>query len=276
MALLSVTGGDIYFELHKTKDLDKPCVVFSHGFGMGCRVWDNSVAFLVDHNYPVLVYDHRGCGRSDKDFQDVSINALGDDLVSLAATAGRQGITKFVFNGWYLGGAVVVDAAAKMTEGLAGVISTGGATPRYTRAEGFPHGGLPEDVRATVAALRGDRVNFLKGLYFEGVFAAPVSDEVKQWCYAIALQASPAADASLAALADMDQRELLAALQVPCLFITGTEDAVVAPGIAAFAAQHAARGRLAEMPGCGHAPFLEAKDNYHKLLVEFLEELESV
>ena len=69
-------GKEIYFEQYP----GERTVVLSHGWGMGCRVWDDSVARLVDAGFGVVTYDHRGCGASDKDFQDVSIEALGADL----------------------------------------------------------------------------------------------------------------------------------------------------------------------------------------------------
>lgn len=245
----------------------RPVVILSHGWGMCARAWDDVAAGLHDAGYGVLVYDHRACGQSDKDFRDVSIEALGSDIVALCE---HLSLASVVLNGWSLGGAVVVDAASKLGSRLAGLVLTGGATPRYTQAEGFPHGGTPADVAATVAALRADRVNFLHGLYSQGVFVAPVSDIVKQHVVALALQAGPAADASLGALAHVDQRDILRALDVPALVVTGDQDGVVAPGIAAFAAQLLPQGRLAVMKGCGHAPFIEDRATYRNLLHGFL------
>ena len=215
----------------------------------------------------MLAYDHRACGQSDKDFADVSISALGDDIVSLVDALA---IDQVVLNGWSLGGAVVVDAAAKLGQRLVGLILTAGATPRYTQAEDFPHGGTPADVAATVTALRADRVNFLYGLYFEGVFAAPVSEQTKQAAWQLSLQASSAADASLGALADIDQREILSALNVPALVIGGEQDGVVPAAICQVAAELLPQGRYVEFAGCGHAPFIEDREQYLGLLTEFL------
>lgn len=258
----------IYYE-YLPGSAHQTTVVLSHGFGMAGRVWDNTVARLQDAGYGVLSYDHRNCGQSSKDFTDVSIHALGNDLVGICDVLG---LSKVVLNGWSLGGAVVVDAASKLGSKVAGLVLTGGATPRYTQASGFPHGGQASDVEATVAALRADRVNFLKGLYFEGVFAAEVSDDVKHWCWQIALQASSGADASLGALAQVDQREIMANLTAPALVITGSDDGVVPADISAFAADLLPNGKLVTMPGCGHAPFLEDMDTYHSALFSFLGE----
>ena len=263
----------MYFEyMHDpaTDDAAKPTVLLSHGFGMAGRVWDNTTAWLRDQGYAVVSYDHRNCGASDKDFSDVSISALGDDIVALCE---HLNLSKVILNGWSLGGAVVVDAAPKLGNRLAGLVLTGGATPRYTQCDDFVHGGQPADVEATVAALRADRVNFLKGLYYEGVFARDVSDDVKNWCWNIALQASSGADASLGALAEIEQRNILTELAIPTLVVVGTEDGVVPADIGRAAAGMMSDATLVEMSGCGHAPFLEDAAGYHKALLKFISAL---
>jgi pimeloyl-[acyl-carrier protein] methyl ester esterase len=269
MGYLAVEGErKIYFEHHAG---DRAAtVVLSHGWGMGSKVWTNTLARLQDEGYPVVVYDHRACGNSDKDFVDVSIEALGDDLVKICQLLG---LDQVVLNGWSLGGAVVVDAASKLGANLTGLVLTAAASPRYTQAEGFPYGGQPEDVAATVAAVRADRVNFLKGLYFEGVFAKDVGEDVKEWAWEIALQAGPAADASLGALASLDQREAMAQIQVPALVVVGGQDGVAPADIGRFAAQCLPNSRLVEMADCGHGPFLEDSGTYHAELLGFLAEL---
>lgn len=264
MGMLARAGGrQIYFEHYAGRE---PSVVLSHGWGMSCRAWDDTIARLTDRGHAVVAYDHRGCGKSDKDFADVSIEALGDDVVALCKHIALDAV---VLNGWSLGGAVVVDAAAKLGGALRGLVLTAGATPRYTQAEGFPHGGRPEDVAATVAALRAGRIAFLKGLYFGGVFAVDVGDDVKQRCWQIALEASPGADASLGALALLDQRKLLAGIRAPSLVVVGRRDGVVPADIGRAAAKLLPNATLCELD-CGHAPFLELPDAYHAALFDLL------
>jgi pimeloyl-ACP methyl ester carboxylesterase len=217
MGQLGLGDRHVYYE-HFVGDAALPTIVLSHGWGMSGRVWDDVTARLTDEGFSVVSYDHRNCWQSSKDFADVSIGTLGDDLVSICQALKLE---RVVLNGWSLGGAVVVDAAGKLGAELTGLISSGGATPRYTQADGFPHGGQPADVAATVAALRANRVDFLGTLYHDAVFVASVSDATKAWAHAIALQASPGADASLAALADVDQRSIMANLDVPALVIGG-------------------------------------------------------
>ena len=267
MGRLAVAGErQIHFEHYPG---DGPTLVLSHGWGMGCRVWDNTTAKLQDAGYGVVVYDHRCCGASDKDFIDVSIDALARDVVALCS---HLRLRRPVLNGWSLGGAVVVDAARRLGGNLGGLVLTAGATPRYTQAEGFPYGGQPEDVDATLGALRADRVNFLKTLYFHGVFAKDVGADIKDWCWRIALQASPGADASLAALAHLDQRAIMTepALRCPALVVVGGQDAVAPADIGREAAKRLPDAELLEFADCGHGVFLEDPDGYHAALLNFL------
>lgn len=276
MSYLTVAEGkQIYFEHYPGSG---PTVVLSHGYGMSGQAWANTVARLMDAGKGVVSYDHRCCGRSEQDFADASIEALGDDLVALVD---HLELNRVILNGWSLGGAVVMDAAGKLGDQpgdrLGGVVLTGGATPRYTQTKDFPYGGQPADVEATIVALRADRVNFLKALYFDGVFATSVTgavtEDVKRWCWQISLGASPGADASMLALANLDQRETLKKLTAPVLVCIGGKDAVLDPDIARAAAEMARDGRLLEMPECGHAPFLEDPETYHNALLSFVDEV---
>jgi len=268
VALLDVDGGRrIYYEYVPGSG---HTILLSHGWGMSCRVWDNTSALLANAGFGVLAYDHRACGGSDKDFTDVSIAALGRDVVALCDAADLDTV---ILNGWSLGGAVAVDAAVRLGSRVRGLVLTTAATPRFTRTGSFPHGGTAGDVEATVKALRADRATFLHGLYFDGVFAMDVGEPVKRWAWQLALQASPAADASLGALAELDQRESLRALPIPALVFVGTEDGVVSPEIGRAAAELLPAGRIVELAGCGHAPFLERPDAYHRELMSFLGDL---
>jgi non-heme chloroperoxidase len=259
-------GRRIYYEHHP--GARRP-VMLIHGWGMSARVWDTTTAALIDAGHAVVAFDQRGCGQSDKDFRTVSIEAGAADVCAIVTELRLTGV---VVNGWSLGGAIAVAAAARLGPLCAGVVLTGGATPRYTSAPDFPHGGTPEGVAGTVAALRANRTPFLRQL--AGVVCAQDPGAgVVDWLWQIFMQTSPNADAALAELAHSEQRALLANLAVPVLSIIGSADGFVAPEIGRVAATVAAQGRCIEYAGCGHAPFLEAPERYRADLAAFLAEL---
>jgi pimeloyl-[acyl-carrier protein] methyl ester esterase len=267
MSYLNVEGERrIYFEDHHG---DKLPVLLVHGWGMSCRVWDTTTAALVDAGHRVVCFDQRGCGASDKDFATVSVDAGADDIVRLVESLGLQ---RLVLNGWSLGGALAAAAADKLGERCVGLVLTGGATPRYVQADDFPYGGPPGSVAETVAALRSNRTPFLHGLA-RAVCAKDPGDGVIDWLWLIFQQTSPAADAALAELDHLDQRQLLARLEMPVLAFVGSEDGFVAPDVGRAAAEMTS-AKLVEFPDCGHAPFLEEREGYLRELHDFLGTLE--
>ena len=101
----------IYFEYYPG---NKVPVMLIHGWGMSCRVWDTTLVALQAEGHAVVSYDQRGCGSSDKDFNEVSITSSARDAVALLA---HLGIERAVLNGWSLGGAIAVEAASTLGSG---------------------------------------------------------------------------------------------------------------------------------------------------------------
>jgi len=267
MAYLQVENGrSIYYEHHAGARLP---IVLIHGWGMSCRVWDTTLVALQHAGHEVITFDQRGCGLSDKDFPDTSVESSAQDVAALVRHLGGK---RVALNGWSLGGAIAVAAAGLLGKSCAGVVLTAAATPRYTQAPDFPHGGPPGAAAGTVAMLREDRANFLMALT-KGVAAVPQSAAVEQWLWSIFMQTAPIADTALAQLDTLDQRAALAALDVPVLSIVGARDAIVAPDIGRAAAAIAKRGKVAEFEQSGHAPFLEEGPRYREVLLEFVSRL---
>lgn len=267
MAYLETGAGRVYYEHHAGNKLP---VLLIHAWAMNTRVWDSTLSALLEAGHEVIAFDQRGCGQSDKDFSDFSIGAMVGDAVDLVASLGIQSV---VVNGWSLGGAVATEAAHRLGARCKGLVLTCGASPRYTRADGFPHGGTADDVRATVAAIRPDRATFFHGIA-RVVCARPVSEAMLDWMWSIFMQASPGADRSLAELGSIDQRDILSQLDMPLLSIVGSEDAFTPPGIGEFAAANVKNGRVVRFEGCGHGPMFEEYDRYCAELLGFLAEVE--
>ncbi|NKB32649.1 MAG: alpha/beta fold hydrolase [Pseudomonadales bacterium] len=258
-------GKRIYFEDYGAGD---SAVVLVHGWGASLRTWDFNLNAIRVAGHRVVLLDHRGCGSSDKDFSDFSVEAIAGDVTAMVD---HLNLSKVILNGWSLGGSVVVQVAHDLGARCAGVFLTCGATPAYLKKSDYPHGGEEEALAATMEAMEGNRAEFLWGLT-QGVAAKPLGDQTLHWIWQIFMEGSPAAGASLAALGPLDQRSILANLNCPILSCLGTEDVVVDPDIPRSVANLNANARTHEFEGCGHAPHMEDAAAYNKLLLEFISE----
>lgn len=260
------SGRSIYYEHHSGTRLALLCI---HGWGMNTRSWDLLVPAVQAAGHAVITFDQRGCGRSSKDFSEVSIASSAQDVVRLLD---HLGVEKVVLNGWSIGGAISVAAADKLGARCAGVISTCGATPRHVQAPDFPLGFPVGSIDAQIPVLRRDRAAFLNG-FSEVCFARPVSPALKVWMFDALMQAAPCADLALKGLETLEQRELLRRLEAPFLAIVGGKDPLVLPEVVREAAKIAKNGRTEEFADCGHAPHLEDPERYEQVVLDFLKSL---
>lgn len=263
MAFLERDEGRIYFEDHGDGDT---ALVLIHGWGMDGRVWDGTLMALLAAGQRVIVFDHRGCGRSDHDFSDLGISAIAEDVTALVH---KRGVSRAILNGWSLGGAVATQAAHDLGERCVGLVLTAGASPIYTQKPDLELGGTAEDVFGTVAAIDADRVNVLAGVA-DAVCSKPVGDQVTAWMTRSFIDSSARATQTLAELALLDQREMLLALDIPVLSFICGQDGFVAPAISQWVADNHPRAEGVLFPDSGHAPFIEERDGYLEALQRFL------
>jgi len=256
-------GKQLYYEDYGTGD---SAIVLVHGWGMSLRTWDYTLPVLSAAGRRGILSEHRGCGESSKDFADMGIEAIAGDIVALVDHLQLQHV---VLNGWSLGGAVVVSAAAKLGDTCSGLVLTCAASPCYLQKADYPHGGTDEALAETMAALAADRVNFLAALS-AGICATEVSQTVIDWMWQIFMAASPLAAASLGELGPLDQRQLLGQLEMPILSFVGGLDGVVDPQVCRSVASFNGGVTTVECPNSGHAPFIDEGELYHRELLAFL------
>jgi pimeloyl-ACP methyl ester carboxylesterase len=264
MGTLAVEGKkSIYYEDYAG---DGQPLVLVHGWGMSCRTWDYNLPALRAAGHRVVSLDHRGCGHSDKDFEDVSIAAIAADVVALCDD---RALESPVLVGWSLGAAVAVEAAEALGARTAGLALIGTPSPRYLQAADWEIGGTPEAMAETAVALRTNRASFLHDLTL-GVFKDDPGPAVIEWMWSIFMETSPNADVSLIALGDLDHRERMPKLDLPALLCVGAADVVVDPRTSHKAGELLPNSRVVEFADSGHAPFVEEQEKFEQELLDFV------
>lgn len=259
--IATAAGRSLYYEYYPKSG---PVVVLIHGWGLNTRAWDPTINFLSGHS--LLVFDQRACGQSDKDFPSASIEDGADDVLSLLKALD---IDEVILNGWSQGGAVAVEAAARLGSACKGLILTCAATPRYTDTDDLTIGIPAEVLTGMAVSFRRNKVGTAVAVA-TGCFTPGASAEDIAAVQRMFLETGPKALETLEALGPLDQRQIMQGLRLPTLIFAGAEDTVTPLVIAQTAHELIAGSRLVVLPNCAHVPMVEGFDQYHAELSSFV------
>jgi pimeloyl-ACP methyl ester esterase len=246
-------------------------LLFLHGWAMSGRVWRFQHP-LADANRLIFL-DQRGHGRSSVG-SSYSVDDFTGDLVALLD---EIDLRDAVVIGWSMGVQVALHAAQALESRVAGLILVGG-TPRFTSAEGYPHGQPPVEVKGMGVRLRRDYQktmgDFFKGMFAEGELAHAQYQRIVHEIVMGGQSPDPdAAKQALRILSDVDLRDELPGIALPVLLIHGDMDTICPASASAYMAERLPHATLELMHGCGHAPFMTRPEEFNAKVREFLENL---
>lgn len=206
-------------------------VVLIHGWPLNCDSWDPVALALAEAGFRAVMYDRRGFGRSDQPWHGYDYDTFADDLADVMAACDVASDAALV--GFSMGGG---EAARYMSrhhgKGVSQIALISSVVPFLARDDSNPEG-VPESALAEMAqGIRDDRahffVQFFKQFFGVGFVSKPVSAEVLDWAWGMAMQAGLHPTLAAAkAFATTDFRGDLAAITVPTLIVHGTADKTV-------------------------------------------------
>ena len=264
-------GTDIYV---KDWGSGRP-VVLLHGWPLNADSWDAQAMALANAGFRAIAYDRRGFGRSGQPWTGYNYDTLTDDLADVMEATGAN--TDATIVGFSMGGGEIARYMSRY-EGkgvvAAGLISS--VVPYMLKTDDNPDG-VPEETLASIGAgIEDDRPAFFKTFLQQflgvGFITSPVSDEVIDWVWSLAMQAGlhPTLECAKA-FGHTDFRQDLAAFRVPTLVVHGTSDKTVpidATGRAA--AKGIADSQLVEYDGAPHGLTITESDRFTNDLLTFL------
>ncbi len=96
----------------------EPALVLVHGWSNNRTIWDAQVAHF-SQNHEVIALDLPGFGESGDGRADWSTAAFGEDIERVVKAVGAE---RVVLVGFSMGGPVVVEAARRMPDRVAGIV----------------------------------------------------------------------------------------------------------------------------------------------------------
>lgn len=200
----------------------------------------------------VILWDKRGTGLSDP---VVGVPALEERIDDLKAVLDAVGSEQTALYGISEGGPMSVMFAATYPERTSGLILYG-TTPRFSRGPDYPYGWTRDSVPRMLAVVED---GWGEGALLE-LFAPSYADDPlarEMWGRWQRAGASPAmARRVLEALAEIDVRDILPAVNVPTLILHRTDERIARVEGARYMAEQIPNAKLVEFEGSDHLPML--------------------
>jgi non-heme chloroperoxidase len=248
--------------------------VFSHGWPLQGDAWEDQMIFLASNGYRVIAHDRRGHGLSSQPWNGNDMDTYADDLATLINALDLKDATLV---GHSTGGGEVARYIGRHgTARVAKAVLVGAVPPQMVKSDTNPNG-LPMSVFDGIrSAVLADRSQFFKDLttpfYGYNREGAKPSQGVRDTFWAQGMQCGiKNAYDCIKQFSETDFTEDLKKIDVPTLFVHGSDDQIVPIDTAAKAAVKLVKnGTLKIYEGAPHGLPTTHKDKLNADLLEFL------
>ncbi|HEX8159420.1 MAG TPA: alpha/beta hydrolase [Solirubrobacteraceae bacterium] len=261
MPRLSVPGSELHYERRG----DGTPLLLIQGMGANSRHWGEPFLCELVRDFDLILYDHRGVGRSGPLPADASTADLAADALLLLD---ELEIARAHVFGISMGGMVAQELALSAPARVA-TLTLGGTTAGGTQSRPTSQ----EVVSAlTAAVLSGDRERILRTGFEFVVSRAYAGSAANYSAFAAAAAKYPATVPVLMsqqkAVLEHDTYGRLRGLSVPTLVIHGSRDQMLAAVNADLIASLVPGARLELLEGVGHLFFWEQPERSAQLIRE--------
>jgi 3-oxoadipate enol-lactonase len=211
--------GDVRLYYEQAGALDGPVLVLVNSLGSSLRMWDKALSSL-EKTTGILRYDTRGHGKSNVPSSPYAIEQLGNDLLFLLD---YLAIDRVDVCGISLGGLISMWLGIHAPQRLRRMVLASTASRIGTR-EGW-------EQRIAMVQSSGMDMLAIQTLerWFTPAYRGQHADEMETIRQMISTTNVAAYCGCCSALRDTDLTGEIAAIDVPCLVISGTHDPVTTP-----------------------------------------------
>jgi non-heme chloroperoxidase len=259
-------GGGLQLHVREWGKPDGPAILFIHGWSQNHLCWAKQYESALGDEFRLVAYDLRGHGMSEAPLEPEHYTdgkLWADDV---AAIIDQLGLDRPVLVGWSYGAFVIcdyvrthgaeliaaielVEGTVKMGEAAFGTLIGPGFLDHFAHATADD---LPTNIWAMRAFLRACLAKPMPAKEFETAL-----------CWNIVV---PARIRAALAAREIDDDDVLRALDVPLLVTHGRADSVVLPAMAEHVLATCPTAEASWYDGVGHAPFLEEPERFNREL----------
>lgn len=254
----------LYYELHGPEDA--PPLILSSGLGGSANYWEPNLPALAEH-FRVLVYDHRGTGRSERTLPDTHVFDAGMtyDVIQLMDAIG---IVSAHVIGHAAGAMIGLGLALEWPERVRSLVAVNGwakADPHFLRCfearlNLLRHSGVEAFLRAQPI--------FLYPANWISEHSVDLDAEFPHQLAAFPEQLIM--ERRVRALASFDIGESAQHILVPVQVLVADDDMLVPSNAGRLLAELLPKATLATMTWGGHACNVTDPDTFNRIVLDFL------
>jgi pimeloyl-ACP methyl ester carboxylesterase len=269
MQIHTIGGGDgLHLHVREWGNTDGQPILFVHGWSQNHLCWARQYESTLAEEFRLIAYDLRGHGMSAAPLEPehyTNGRLWADDV---AAIVERLRLEQPVLVGWSYGAFVIcdyirahgqeavaaiefVEGPAKLSEAAFGTFIGPGFLTHFADA-------TSDDLPTNIQAIR----SFVRTCLVKPV-SADEFETALLWNIAV-----PARVRAALAARDIDNDDVLRALEVPLLLTHGRADTVVLPAMAEHILAVCPTATVSWYDGVGHAPHLEEPARFNRELAQ--------
>lgn len=255
MSVLMRPWGHMHYRDRGPKD--GSVLVLANSLGTDLRMWEAVVDRLPDLR--CIGFDKRGHGLSAVPTAPWTVEDLASDALALMD---HLGLGRAVMAGCSIGGMIAMAAGIAAPERFSGLFVSNSAAKV----------GTAESWAARVAAVRAQGLRGMAEPILERWFGNTFrrSDTVLPWRRMLELGDVAGYLGTCDALARADLRDEVAGLQLPVLFLAGSEDQSTPVAVVQETAAMIPAARVEVLKGSGHIPAIDNPEQVARLLADFV------
>lgn len=253
---------------HYEAEGNGPTILFLHGFGVNSRIWRQQYKHFSGQ-YRVIAVDLPGHGKTD--WQKVTLKCIAQDVEFLLTELGCQkiGIIASSFGG--LLALKIIELNNIAVKFLVFV----GSQPKFCRSDDYPFGLESERIEKLSSQLQSDYPSIVN-IFFRSLFTRQERESRRfKWIQTFKKTDDiPSQEALLGLLTILEQEDMRAiffSLNLPILFVNGTEDYICQKGFYESLENKIPLARFSWFERCGHFPFLSQPHEFNQEVEKFLE-----